>query len=154
MSRHQKDPLRSLNDEEQIILTQIAGSQNEPASHVARSKILLAVAMGSSYTKAAQAAGRRSYEAVSSLVSRFNSEGLSAIEPRHGGGAKKSYDSIKQSRRFGIHEARREPDREKDGTATWSLSTLQKALRRAGDGLPNVSTYTIWQTLHQTGWSW
>jgi len=53
-----------------------------------------------------------------------------------------------------LAEARRSPDREQDGTATWSLTTLQQALRRATDGLPQVSTYTIWMTLRQAGWSW
>src|SRR4051812_46856672 len=38
-------------------------------------------------------------------------------------------------------EAERIPDRARDGTATWSLSLLQKALRQAPDGLPRVSTY-------------
>jgi transposase len=152
MSRRKKDPLRFFTAEEQIILTQVARCQSEPASHVARAKILLAVATGSNYTEAAQAAGRRSYEAVSALVSRFNQEGLAAIEPRQGGGPPKSYDTAEQERI--LREARRAPDREKDGSATWSLSTLQRALRRAEDGLPNVSTYTIWQALHQAGWSW
>jgi len=32
--------------------------------------------------------------------------------------------------------------------------TLQRALRRAHDGLPQVSTYTIWCALHDAGWSW
>ena len=53
-----------------------------------------------------------------------------------------------------MREARRKPDREKDGTATWSLKTLQRALRNAPDGLSQVSTYTIWLTLHQANWSW
>jgi len=34
-----------------------------------------------------------------------------------------------------LAEARRTPDRVKDGTATWSLTTLQRALRQAADGL-------------------
>jgi len=152
MSRRKKDPLRTLTAEEQTILSQVARSQSEPASHVARAKILLAVAAGSNYSEAAQAAGRRSYEAVSTLVSRFNQEGLAAIEPRQGGGPPKSYDTAAQERI--LREARRAPDREKDGSAAWSLSTLQRALRRAEDGLPNVSTYTIWQALRQAGWSW
>jgi hypothetical protein len=46
------------------------------------------------------------------------------------------------------------PQREPDGTATWSLSLLQKALRQAPDGLPQVSTFTIWRTLHEAGLSW
>jgi hypothetical protein len=53
-----------------------------------------------------------------------------------------------------LREARRTPDREQDGTATWSLSTLQRALRRAEDGLPQVSTYTIWLVLRDAGFSW
>jgi hypothetical protein len=32
--------------------------------------------------------------------------------------------------------------------------TLQRALRRAPDGLPQVSTYTIWCVLTDAGWSW
>src|SRR5215213_8964122 len=46
------------------------------------------------------------------------------------------------------------PQREQDGTATWSLSLRQKALRNAPDGLPQVSTFTIWRTLHAAGLSW
>jgi transposase len=34
------------------------------------------------------------------------------------------------------------------------LSLLRNALRRAPDGLPQVSTFTIWRTLHETGLSW
>lgn len=41
-----------------------------------------------------------------------------------------------------------------DGTGTWSLSTLQAALRKAPDGLPEVSTYTIWSVLHDAGWTY
>ncbi len=53
-----------------------------------------------------------------------------------------------------MREFRRPPDREQDGTATWSLSTLQRALRRAPDGLPSVSTWTIGQVLHDAGYTW
>jgi len=44
--------------------------------------------------------------------------------------------------------------RDQDKTATWSLSTLQGALRRASDGLPGVSTYTIWCVLHDAVFTW
>jgi hypothetical protein len=50
-------------------------------------------------------------------------------------------------------EFERQPDREKDGTATWSLSTLQRALREAPNGFPGISTYTIWGVLHAAGWT-
>jgi hypothetical protein len=53
-----------------------------------------------------------------------------------------------------LREARRTPDREADGTATWSLTTLQRALRRAPDGLLTVSTQTIWCVLHEAGYGW
>src|SRR4051794_3702717 len=46
------------------------------------------------------------------------------------------------------------PQRDQDGTATWSVSLLQRALRQAEDGLPEVSTFTIWRTLHAAGLSW
>jgi len=152
MSRARKDPLRTLTKEERDGLEQIARARSEPASHVARAKSLLAVADGKTYIEAAQAAGRCSDEAVSQLVSRFNQEGLIAIEPRHGGDPQIIYGVFEQERI--LAEARRIPDREQDGTATWSLTTLQQALRRATDGLPQISTYTIWMTLRQAGWSW
>jgi hypothetical protein len=68
MSRCKKDPLRPLTEEEREILMQISRSHNEPASHVARSKALLAVADGNDYTKAAALAGRRSGDAKLPLL--------------------------------------------------------------------------------------
>ena len=53
-----------------------------------------------------------------------------------------------------LTEWARTPQRDQDGTATWSLSLLQRALRQAPDGLPQVSTDTIWRTLHAAGLSW
>ncbi len=50
-----------------------------------------------------------------------------------------------------LQEARRQPTPEADGTASWSLTTLQKALRSAPDGLPKVSTHTIGKVLHEAG---
>ena len=153
MTRRKKDPLRELTDHERLWLGRISRSQAEPAAHVARAKALLAVADGRSYTDAATAAGRRSGEAVSRLVSRFNREGLGALEPRHGGGPPTIYADAKRERI--LSEVRRKPHRESDGsTASWSLTTLQRALREAPDGLPEVSTYTIWKTLKEAGFEW
>lgn len=152
MTRRQKDPLRVLTDEERSVLEQVSRGQSEPASHVARAKALLAVAGGKSYTEAAQAAGRRSGDAVCHLVARFNQEGMMALEPRHGGGPALKYGVAEQERI--LVEVRRKPDLAQDGTATWSLSTLQRALQRAEDGLPEVSTYTIWVVLQANGFSW
>ena len=70
--------------------------------------------------------------------------------PGHGGGAPVLYTA--QEREQILAQARRIPDREQDGTATWSLSTLQRALRQGS--LPQVSTYTIWRVLQEAGLSW
>ncbi len=121
-------------------------------SHVARAKALLAVADGQSFTVAAKAAGRQSGDGVAHLVVRFNEAGLTALEPGHGGGATVKYGAVEQERI--LAEVRRKPTVEKDGTATWSLSHLQRALRQAKEGLPGVSTYTIWMVLQTNGFSW
>jgi transposase len=152
MGQHQKNPLRPVSEQEKEVLKQVSRGQREPASHVARAKALLAVAEGQSFTAAAKAAGRGSGDAVAQLVARFNEEGLAALEPRHGGAPVLKYGAAEQARI--LQEARRKPEVEKDGTVTWSLSTLQQALRQAEDGLPEVSTYTIWVVLQTNGFSW
>lgn len=152
MSRRRNEELRELSADERELLKQIARSQSEPAIQVARAKMLLAVADGQTYREAARAAGRKEPDPVSELVSRFNREGLSALARRHSGGAQIQYGAAERERI--LAEVRRTPDREQDGTATWSLSTLQKALHRAPDGLPKVSTHTIWCVLHEAGLSW
>ena len=152
MTRRQTDPLRPLTDDERNWLVRVARSQTEPAAHVARAKALLAIVDGESYTDAAKAAGRRSGEAVSRLVSRFNREGIAAVEPRHGGGPPILYTEAERERI--LSEARRKPQCDTDGTATWSLTALRRALREADDGLPGVSTHTIWKTLKEAGFDW
>jgi transposase len=152
MTRHQKDPLRPLTPDEHQWLERISRSQSDPASHVARAKILLAVAAGATFTAAAVAAGRRSNDAVAQLVTRFNREGVAAIVPRRGGGHPPTYTRVHRTRI--LAEARRMPDREADGAATWSLLTLRSALRSAPDGLPQVSTATIRAALLEAGWTW
>ena len=151
MSRRKKDPLRPLSEDEIATLTQLSRSQAAPAVQVARAIMLLAVGRGDDYQQAALAAGRRSGDAVANLVSRFNVEGLAALNPRHGGGRSRVYGQAAQQRI--LTEIQRSPTPDADGTATWSLSTLRQALRSASDGLPTVSTYTLWQVLHGAGYS-
>ena len=148
----QKDPLRALSEDERSVLHHLSRASREPAAVVARAKAVLTVAGGATYTAAAQAAGRRSGDAVGRLAARFNQEGLEAVVPRHGGGQPARYTSAERERI--LSEVRRVPTPEPDGTATWSRVTLQRALRRAPDGLPQVSTFTIWCVLHDAGWSW
>lgn len=152
MARRQKAPLRPLSGAERAELDRISRSRVEAADRVARAKEVLAVSDGARFTEAARLAGRRSGDAVAHLVARFNREGVDALDARHGGGQPKVYNQREEERI--LREVRRRPDRELDGTATWSLTTLQGALRRAPDGLPTVSTYVIWCVLHDAGYSW
>jgi len=50
-----------------------------------------------------------------------------------------------------LQELQREPDRKDDTTATWSLKTLEKALRK--DDLPSIGATTIGRVLHEAGYS-
>ena len=152
MSRRRKDPLRSLTDDERSGLEQVGRATSAPAGIGARARALLAVADGCSYTEAARRVGRRSGDAVGELVARFNREGLAAVEPRHGGGPRIKYGAAERERI--LAEVRRTPERERDKAATWSLTTLRRALRRAEDGLPAGSPYTIWCVLHEADLSW
>jgi transposase len=152
MPRLQKEPLRALTDEERVTLERVARTRSERADRVGRAVVVLAVANGERYTDAARLAGRRSGDAVARLVARFNRSGIAALDARHGGGSPARYGAVERARI--LREVTRTPDRARDGTATWSLTTLQRALRRAEDGLPGVSTFTILQTLWAAGYSW
>jgi transposase len=152
VSRPKKDPLRPFTNSERRALEQLARSQSAPALSVARARALLAVNDGRSYTDAAHLVGRALGDSVATWVARFNQVGLAAVERQPGGRPPTQYGPEERDRI--LQEFRRAPDRDRDGTATWSLNTLQRALRRAPDGLPNVSTYTIWAVLHDAGITW
>src|SRR5919205_870755 len=98
MSRRKTDPLRELTGPERQELVQLSRSQTAPAVEVIRAKLLLAVARGEDYQAAARSVGRRSGDAVSHLVARFNAEGLAALTPRHGGGRRPTSDSPARAR--------------------------------------------------------
>lgn len=152
MGRRPKDSLRPLTPEEQSDLESISRARSAPVEAVIRAKILLAVAGGMTRTQAAHSVGRKSNDAVSTLVQRFNEAGVDALIPEHGGGFPTQYGEAEKARI--LREFERHPDLETDGTATWSLTTLQRTLRAAADGLPQVSTATILKVLHEGGYSW
>jgi len=64
MTRHQKDPLRSLSAEAVGYLETVSRSYSDRASRVTRAKILLTVAGGCPYTEAAHRVGGSSGDAV------------------------------------------------------------------------------------------
>jgi hypothetical protein len=153
MSRRQKDPLRPLAEEERQWLQRMARSRQEPMGQVIRAKQLLAVAAGQSYTRAAVATGRKSGDAVSHLVTCFNQEGIRAVVPRMGSGCKPTYGIAEREQI--LAEARRKPDPRREGTATWSLQLLQRALRcKDPQRFGRVSTYTLRAVLHGAGYRW
>ena len=152
MARPQKEPLRALATPERTQLETIAKARNAPIACVIRAKQLLAVADGRDFIRAAHASGRTCRQSVARLVVRFNRDGLDAVWGKPGGHPPRVYGPEQQARI--LTEFTRIPDREQDQTAVWSLTTLQRALRRAPDGLPHVSTFVILQTLHQAGYTW
>src|SRR5919197_4792935 len=134
MTRRRRDPLRPLMADERAWLARVSRSRAEPEGPVARARALLAVADGHTYAEAAAVAGRRAGDTVAAWVARFNRAGLAALEPGYGGGPPVRYGAAARARI--LAEFRRPPDRERDGAATWSVSTLARALRRGGGGAP------------------
>lgn len=153
MGRYPDELLRALTPDEHRDLKSISRARSAPSESVVRAKLLLAVASGMTRTEAAHSMGRKSNDAVTTLVKRFNEEGLDALVPRHGGGGFQTQYGEAEKARI-VHEFQRLPDPEQDGTTGWSLTTLQRALRRAEDGFPEVSTYTILHVLHEAGYTW
>ena len=86
MSRRQKDPLRAMTAEEEAWVQRIARATREPATQVVRAKQVV-VAAGQSSSQAARLTGRRAGDAGATLGSRFNREGIHALERRSGGAA-------------------------------------------------------------------
>ncbi len=145
-------PLRPLTEAERHELIRVIRAPSETQQRHRRATAILAVANGSSLTEAARAAGWRVCDTVARLIRRFNEHGLAALDDRPRPGRRQQYGPAERQRI--VREARRQPDLERDGTATWSLSLLQRALRQAPDGLPEVSTFTILHVLHEAGYTW
>lgn len=149
MSRKRKNHLRAISEDEYAHLEKISRSLSEPSTRVARAKALLAVSQNFSYQEAAAISGRRSAQAVSQLVGRFNQEGMAALDLKHGGGPEIVYGPEIKNKILEIIST--PPDRKKHGTANWSLSMLQKHLEKTEIG--HVSTYTLWKILHSANYS-
>jgi transposase len=150
MATMQKQCVRPLTVAEQRELTRITRASSERLDRVRRAAALLAVASGQGFLPAARAAGLRSGTTVTNLVRRFNRAGLVALRIAAGRGRRPTYDAAARARI--VATAQRPPDRRADGTATWSLSTLERALRR--EGLPRLGATTIRRVLRDAGSSY
>jgi transposase len=150
MSVPQKIPLRALTEEEHTALQRIAQASSERVDRVRRATALLAVSTGQPLAEAARRAGYRSPTGVAKLVGRFNRRGLAALTIAAGRGRNVTYGGTARARI--VATAQQSPDRERDGTATWSLSRLERRLR--GEGLPRVGATTIRRVLEAAGSSY
>ena len=150
MGRRPQQPLRSLSGEEQDALERLVKASSARRDQARRARALCAVARGHSYIEAARRAGYLDEGSVSRLVGRFNARGLGALSIGPGRGRKVTYGA---GERAGVvATAQRVPDREQDGTATWSLSTLERTARSAG--LPRIGATTIRRVLRAAGSSY
>ncbi len=150
MAQPQKEPLRALSEQEERELQRLVKASSERLDVVRRARALVAVASGQPFTEAAHEAGLKSAKGVGQLVKRFNAGGLAALSIAAGRGRKPTYTSEDAARI--LAEVQREPDREQDQTATWSLLLLRTALRK--EVLPHVARETIRQVLHEAGYSY
>ena len=150
MAVPQNVPLRAVSAEEQRALAGIAAASSERLDRVRRAQALLAVAQGHSFAEAARHVGLRSPSAVAGIVARFNQGGLATLRIAGGRGRKPTYDTDARARI--VRTAQRAPERRTDGTAIWSLSTLERRLRQ--DGLPHLGATTIRRVLEDAGSSY
>ena len=150
MATMQRERLRPLTETERRELGAVVKASSERVDRVQRATALLAVARGETFAAAADAAGYHSPQAVTYLVRRFNQVGLGALEIAAGRGRRPTYDAAARARI--VATAQRPPDRKTGGTATWSLSTLERTVRR--DGLPGVGATTIRRVLRDAGSSY
>jgi transposase len=142
-----KERLRKLTTAEEAALQRISQASSERVDHLRRARAVLAVTQGASFARAAHTAGLCSGTAVANLVARFNRRGLAALRIAPGRGRKPTYDPAARAQI--VATAQQTPDRKADGTATWSLSTLQRRLRQ--DGLPALGATTIRRVLADAG---
>lgn len=149
MSQKPKNPLRVLTEPEEQALQRLTKASSERLDVVKRARAIVAVQAGKTYTQAAQEAGYKSGDSISQLVGRFNQQGLAALQIAPGRGRKEIYTL--EQRVSIVAEVHRTPDRKADGTATWSLKTLERALRK--QALPQVGATTIREVLHEAGYS-
>lgn len=150
MATPQKEGLRPVTAEEWAALERLTKASSERLDRVRRALAVLAVAQGAPFVRAAQQAGFQSGTTVANLVSRFNEQGVEALSIAAGRGRKPTYDPAARAQLVTV--AQRAPDRKRDGTATWSLSTLQRTLRQ--EAFPRLGATTIRRVLQDAGSSY
>lgn len=142
--------LRTLTAAEQAAVQQLVRASSARLAQVRRATALLAVAEGQSFAQAARQAGFRSRTTIANLVDRFPTQGLAALTIAPGRGRPPTYAAGARARI--VATAQPPPERRTDGSATWSLTLLQRRLRHAG--LARIGTSTIRRVLQAAGSSY
>ncbi len=150
MAPRQREGIRALTEAERAGLVRVQQTTSGRHDAVQRATALLAVAAGASFAAAARAAGYAGGSTVHALVERFNARGLAVLTIAPGRGPKQTYDAVARAQVVAL--AQRPPDRKVDGTATWSLSTLERAAQR--EIFPAPKARTIAQILRDAGSSY
>src|SRR5258707_8887242 len=140
MVRPQREPLRPLTPHEAATLQRLVKATSERHDRRQRASALLAVAAGAPFGDAARQAGYREADSVGKLVARFNQPGLAALDIACGRGHPPTYGPAERARILAMLQ--RPPQRRADGTATWSLVLLERALRQEAAGLGQMSATT------------
>jgi transposase len=144
--RGSRTRLRQLTAEEVATVERIRDCGRERMDRIRRADVVLTAHQGWSTSVVAGVTGYSS-RGVDNLVARFNAVGLAALDVAAGRGRKRTYDEA--ARVQIVATAQRAPDRREDGSATWSLSLLRRALQRTG--LSRISTTTIRRVLAEAG---
>ncbi len=150
MAPRQVAGLRVLTEAERAELGRVQQATSGRHDAVQRATAVLAVAAGASFAGAARVAGYAGGSTVHALVKRFNAWGLAVLQIAPGRGRQRIYDAATRAQVVAL--AQRPPDRKRDGTATWSLSTLARAAQR--EMLPAPKARTIAQILRDAGSSY
>ena len=151
MAAQQQAPLRALTDDEVTELTRCARATSERWDRRQRAQALLAVANGASFSETARQVGYRTGDSVARLVERFHRTGLLTLEIAGGRGRPPTYGA--EARTTIVVTAQAPAERQSDGTATWSLKLLERALRRRPP-FARVSADTIRRVLGEAGASY
>src|SRR5258708_27058990 len=140
MVRPQRAPGGPRSPQEAATLQRLVKATSERHDRRQRASALLAVAAGAPFGDAARQAGYREADSVSQLVARFNHGGLGALDIARGRGHPPTYGPAERARILAMLQ--RPPQRRADGTATWSLVLLERALGQEAAGVeaPGATT--------------
>ncbi len=135
MVRAQKEPLRPFEEAEDQALERVSRASSEWVDTVRRARTIQTVAPGAPLGSGGTGGRCRERDDGGEAGRPLQPPGLKAWRFAAGRGRRVTYDT--EARIVAV--AQQEPQRHEDQTATWSLSTLQRWLRRGG--LPRVGMH-------------